>query len=120
MKDEKGEPIDMDKIYTLALMQFFTAGKDGNEALLDPTVQNHGPPLDEAPTIQSIIMQFLEKLAFSKEQIEKFDENRMNKFNGRLSMMNTSIDNRCNETGLIKLVPRTSGRITCLGPELEH
>jgi 5'-nucleotidase len=51
MKDDEGQQIEMDKTYTVALMQFFTAGKDGNEALLDPSVVNHCPDMDDAPTI---------------------------------------------------------------------
>lgn len=62
MKTDKGEPVEMDKTYTLALMYFFTAGKDGNEALLDESVVNHGPALDEAPTIQNILFRFLTRL----------------------------------------------------------
>ena len=51
MKDADGNPFEMDKTYTVALMHFFTAGKDGNEALLDPSVRNHCPDIDDAPTI---------------------------------------------------------------------
>ena len=37
--EESGQPVDMDKVYVVAVNDFIAGGKDGYKAMLDPEVE---------------------------------------------------------------------------------
>ena len=55
-----------------------------------------------------------------KADFEKMLEKDKNKTLTRLALLNTNIDNRCPDTGFVKIAPRANGRIVCLGDPIEH
>lgn len=55
-----------------------------------------------------------------KSDFEKMLEKDRNKTLLRLEKLNTNIDNRCDETGFIRISPKVDGRITSLGDPIEH
>lgn len=51
MLKDSGELLDPEKKYTMALKEFLTAGKDGYDAFLDPSIEHLLEDKDEAPTL---------------------------------------------------------------------
>lgn len=109
----------MDKNYTLTVKYFLLAGKDGYDAFLDPSIEVLSD-VEEAPTLPRVFLKHLSRLQMKKKDFEKMPEKDRNKTLTRLGMLNTDIDNRCKETGYIRVSPKVDGRIKCLGEPIEH
>ena len=69
MTDEEGNPIEMEKYYTLASKYFIATGKDGYTTFLDPGIRRIGN-WDEAPLIQDIIANFLKNFSKTPEELD--------------------------------------------------
>ena len=55
---DKGELIDLEKYYTLAVKHFISKGRDGFVTFEDPEVIELPPDRDNAPTCQDIMINF--------------------------------------------------------------
>lgn len=58
---DSGEPLEMDKSYTLAIKYFLLAGKDGYDAFLDPSIEVLSD-IEEAPLLPSIFLKHIGRL----------------------------------------------------------
>lgn len=116
---DSGETLEKDKIYSLSVKYFLLAGKDGYDAFLDPSIELLSN-IEEAPTLPRVFLKHLSRLQMSKPEFEKMLDKDKNKTLTRLSLLNTDIDNRCADTGFVKIAPKEDGRIICLGDPIEH
>lgn len=101
---DSGEPIELHKTYTLSMKYFLLAGKDGYNSFLNPSIELLSD-IEEAPTLPRVFLKHLSRLQMSKEDFEKMLPKDKNKTLLRLQKLNTNVDNRCEETGFIKIAP---------------
>lgn len=58
---DSGEPLEMEKSYTLTVKYFLLAGKDGYDAFLDPSIEVLSD-IEEAPTLPRVFLKHLSRL----------------------------------------------------------
>lgn len=117
--DENDVPVDLEKLYSLAIDSFLSKGKDGFSAILDPAVIKSDSEIVELGVVD-MIKNWLNNFKKSNEEIQKMSDNKKAFLNKQLEVMNTSIENRDSDTGWIKIQPRTSGRVICINGSIEH
>lgn len=64
-----GEPLDLDKSYTLTVKSFLLAGKDGYDAFLDESIELLSDA-DDAPTLPQIFLKHLSRLQMKKKDFD--------------------------------------------------
>jgi len=63
-------------------------------------------------------LSLLENLKKTSEDIESMPESPKERLMKHLSLLNTTVNNRCEESGFIKIAPKKDGRIVCTGERL--
>ena len=64
-KNDKGEPIKMDKTYKMSVVQFLLKGQDGFSAITDKSVKDISPP--ELPGDRDVFIQCYQNFALTNE-----------------------------------------------------
>lgn len=118
---EDGSPFELDKVYSITTTAFLSLGKDGFDAFVDPCVETVEEDHDMEMTVQQLLHFFLRNFARTPAEMERLKATKFHPiFMRRLEMMNTTMDNKCSETGYINICPKVEGRVVNIGEPMTH